>query len=172
VISSEGSGSGTAWLYKKTSLFAYWVTAGHVCERGAVMALSGPRGQAEIVLDVVADDDEKDLCVVKTLTVADQPMLVTYDDPAYGEELHYVGSPLGMLDTNFAPAFRGLACGWSEGYLVACIPGFPGASGSAVRDASGRVVGVLVAVPRAWQEMIYCVPIVELARLLKGVVLE
>lgn len=158
-LDADGVGFGTAWLVDKDDTYAWWMTAGHVCGPDAIYTLKGVSGQASVVLRVVVDSDAPgpDVCIMQTLTVDDVPLRIA-DDVYYGEPVHYVGSPLATLQPGNAPMFRGSATGMDDdGNLLASIPAYPGASGSAITNERGEVVGLLYAVAGAWPEMVFAV---------------
>ncbi len=158
-LSAAGIGYGTAWLVDKDDVYAWWMTAGHVCEPDTLYTLKGVSDQSSIVLRVVVDSDAPgpDVCIMQTLTVPETPLRIA-TNVDYGEPVHYVGSPLATLRAGNAPLFRGTATGMDvDGNLLVSIPGYPGASGSAITNERGEVVGLLYAVTGLWPEMAFAV---------------
>lgn len=167
VISStsvEGTSVGTAWLVAEDAQLSYWVTAGHVCDPDAILTL----GVGDLALALIAQrSDDPDLCVVVSLPVHLTPLRLAPADPRIGDELRYVGNPVNAMSNGMTPVFYGRAGGCTDGILYVAVPGYPGASGSAITDKHGEVVGVLVAVVRTWQQLTFAVDLSTLRAFLE-----
>lgn len=161
-----GTSIGTAWLHSTVGPSATWVTAGHVCSPGAMYTITHDGqeyGAAEL-----KRSDEPDLCSLVTFgEVRAAPLRLAADEPEVGDELCYTGNPLGFMAYGASPVFCGKAAGSGLGHTFVAIPGMSGASGSAVVNAEGRVVGVLVATARGWPEIVFLVPLEDLRKFME-----
>lgn len=151
-------GSGTAWILKRTDDSVELMTAGHVCDTpGASFDLMG-RDSKHYRAVVVSAAKEPDLCILRAEPeTPGMPLGLALNMPDYGDTVSYVGAPLGIWGDGMAPYYVGHYAGAD----LVSIPGFGGASGSAVWTKEG-VIGVLVSGYRAFPEMIHIVPLVEI----------
>ena len=164
-VGALGSGIGTAWLVATKGSAAYWVTAGHVCSPGAMYTIAHD-GEDHPAASL-AFSDEPDLCLLMSFGAVNAAPLSLSTVPAeVGDELCYTGNHAGVMAIGIRPIFCGKAAGSSEGRLFLSAPGYPGASGSAVVNADGKVVGVMVATLRAWPEVLFLVPLEDLTAFL------
>lgn len=161
----SGTAIGTAWLAASDSSSSAWVTAGHVCSPGAMYTVV--HDEREYAAAVLAYSDEPDLCTLVTFgSVNAAPVRLATEAPEVGDELCYTGNPLGIMSAGVRPIFCGKMAGYGLGKQFLAAPGMSGASGSAVVNAQGEVVGVLVAVIRGWPEVLFLVTLDDLAAFL------
>ncbi len=135
------SGTGT---FVETDRGQVVLTAGHVCETGALHTIElqdGTQTFAWIELDS-ADETTADLCVLGTFATVAHPLKLAQEAPQLGDVVWYYGYPSGMPSVYVGR----LSSQDVNGYFFASIAGYLGASGAAVLDARGDVVGVLVRV--------------------------
>lgn len=142
-----GNWTGTGWYIATDGNNSVIATAGHVCAaRGDLIS-----GFATVVLAVYSteeadayqiydhDTDPDDVCLLYS-PVAAPDVIRIGADPNSGDPVSYVGYPNGMLG-----AFNGTLIGQEEtqGFLIASIPAYYGASGSAVLNERGEAIGLL-----------------------------
>ncbi len=132
-----GDGSATAWYIAGNEHFGVVATAGHVCEDFFVYTLS----DGNVALPVGYDHDEAetdDVCLLFTLAPAPAVLELATTPAKVGDQVDYYGYPSGER----AHFYGEVSAINDDGSVVVSIPGYYGASGSAiVRD--GRVVGLL-----------------------------
>ncbi len=156
-------GYGTAWIAGFKEGYTYLVTAGHVCveEAGSYKLLS--RSGQNFTAVEVAQNDEVDLCLLKTLGNIGPVLKIVGHYPEYGAKVSYVGAPLAMWgDDGLAPIYEGRYIGGA--YVSA--PTAPGASGSAIFTEEG-VFAVLITVTRRFDSITGIVPPKDLVEFLK-----
>jgi len=159
VTVEDGKESGHCTVFKVGSDLA--MTAGHCCGTdedsgaslpnilGALVDLKvdkpvmtyhakGPHAIPGAGLEVLYDDDEHDVCLLKG-KLKGAPLALALHDPALGARVWTAGYPKGqyLISSGY----------WSgrdeDDESVASIAVWGGASGSPVMDSDGRVVGVL-----------------------------
>lgn len=162
-VSTLAGGGGTAWLVGRDAASDYWVTAGHVCEGQPLLLLDG-----EDLALPLAIDREVDLCVMTASVGKRTPLKLAAGPPELGEHLWYVGNPLGAMSGGIVPMFQGFASGNDGPDLIVSIPGFPGASGSAVTNHKGEVVGLLYAVTIRFPEIAICTGVLAIHKFLEA----
>jgi len=135
---------GTAWAIDDHHL----VTAGHLCETFSdhFILISGSwRFQAKSVLwEKSRETGHKDLCLLETEGTLPDPLTLSDRMPRVGEDIHYVGFPLGKYteqDGKYVGDLDGDEYDWNDAVFSAKCD--HGASGSAVFFKRG-VWGVLV----------------------------
>jgi len=146
-----GGSQGTAWAVSDH----YLVTAGHMCDETDKYALVTSRGErfgATLVdyvqmypADDIAREVPEDVCLIKTDRTLSVHLTLAEDMPWVGEQVYYVGYPLGEWTKSFG-VYEGDQDDdqhWNDYSFSA--PCDHGASGSAVISVHG-VWGVLVRV--------------------------
>jgi hypothetical protein len=151
-------GSGTAWVIRRTGDSVELMTAGHVCDTfGAAYDLLG-RDSAHYPATVVSTSKDPDLCLLRAEPeTPGMPLGLALAMPNYGDVVSYVGAPLGIWGDGMAPYYVGRYAGSN----LVSIPGFGGASGSAVWTRQG-VIGVLVSGYPRFPAMIHIVPLADI----------
>lgn len=168
LVNVVGVGSGTAWIAKNgdTSVL---ITAGHVCEPGALYVLRDRRGESHMAV-LKATSPKYDLCALETFKVIGRPLGLAPHEPELYDPVSYVGAPTGMFGCSvmlegdfcgFAPMYRGEYLGGN----AVSAPTAPGASGSAIYADYG-VIGVLTSVSMRFNSLTYFVPRAHLAEFL------
>lgn len=135
------------------------LTAGHVCDTQPSEAIDQVY-QIIYVLDhnnrkhqawpVLISFDNKisdsDLCVLWVPTLTAKKIKFSRVAPKIGEEVYYVGSPLGIYHPPTVPILKGVYSGKISGSAaMATFPTISGASGSAVFNLNNEIVGVVFA---------------------------
>lgn len=133
------------------------ITAGHVCDVGPTKKIKEFVQTVEVIdYDsnvhqaypiLVSHNNHKgkpDACLlyVPTLTIPQVKISVT--PPKIGQELYYIGAPLGIYNPPNPLMFKGIFSGNmdpSTGQITA--PAIGGSSGSAVLDYNNKVMGVI-----------------------------
>lgn len=150
-ISGEYSeGYATGWYIATNDEYAVVATAGHVCDAGETYAISAGPARFEVFPDLAQErqaypfydhDDPPvdDVCLLVVPGRAPAVLPVAHEYPAPGSAVGYTGWPSGT---------RGSYTGTVEqvendGVILLNIPSYFGASGSAVVNADGQVVGIL-----------------------------
>lgn len=143
-LGDMGGWFATGWYIANDGTDAVVATAGHVCEPDAIYSLMDSDNVAHFALNLW-DDDERDLCLLYVpFSGKHSVMKITsraMDDIAFGEKIWYTGFPNG-----FPAAIEGRLTAQDGSYLGGSLQVYFGASGSAVLDSSGYVVGVVSAV--------------------------
>ncbi len=171
---------GTGWFMEQRGDRVVVATAGHVCVdvgemigdardvqvlqvRFRVVTASGQSLPMEKIYD--RDGAADDVCLLGGAVRGPQTLMRLADtDTAgipFGEPVWYVGFPAGKIGL-----FDGAITGFERdedtgelGQVNVSIPGKQGASGSAIMNSRGEVVGMLVALLRAFDHAVFSVPI-------------
>lgn len=133
----------TGFYFATKGEYSVVATAGHVCKDSDAELLGIPKPVYQIDghdAYVIYDHDvapEDDVCLL--LVEARAPAVLSPgEQPDEGDEILYVGYPNGTRGT-----YRGLVEQVTDGGTLLSIPGYFGASGSAIVDSRGYVVGIL-----------------------------
>lgn len=135
-VDASGSWTGTGWFSAPDKM----TTAGHVCEEDALFSFTDYKGQPGLAYPVMdSDTDPYDICTMQVVGYEPTVWLETADTkPKKWDPVYYVGYPNGELTVQ-----DGYVVGYQEDYLRVAIAAYPGASGSALLNTDGEVVGVL-----------------------------
>lgn len=140
VFGERGSGSGFF-----VSQDGYLLTNQHVVGNAKFVKVKLPTGR-ELVGEVIRSDKLRDVALVKTESIAAQPIALRSSDPNIGEDVFALGSPLG--DQFNSTLTRGILSGYrtieNKRYLQSDVSILPGNSGGPLLDAQGAVVGITV----------------------------
>lgn len=134
------------------------LTAGHVChadidpekiesyeEELTVTDFLGRVHQAHVINS--SKDNGKgniDICAIWVPTLRTDGVKISHYPPKVGQELYYIGSPMGVFHPPTVPIFTGIYSGKIDmSNSMVTIPAVGGSSGSAVMDLNNRIVGVL-----------------------------
>lgn len=152
------TGSGMAIEMFKNQMTV--LTAGHVCDSQPDPRLIKEHVQTIQVLDynnmkhqawpihTSLDDgvSNGDLCLLWVPTLEVKKAKISIFTPKVGDELYYVGSPLGIYHPPTVPIFKGIYSGKISGSsAMVTFPAIGGSSGAAVFDKNNRIVGVVFA---------------------------
>jgi serine protease Do len=101
----------------------------------------------DLVGEVVRVDPLRDVALIKTEPPGVAPMAVRATDPAIGDDVYALGSPLG--DAFNSTLTKGILSGYRTmnnlRFLQSDVAILPGNSGGALLDKSGQVIGITVA---------------------------
>lgn len=171
------SSGGTGWAIATRDGVTMVVTAGHVClkegdlipnrtditVRASVYSVTTRAGDdflATVVYDNdIVDDRADDTCVMEVVGWTPDVVMELSRKPTseieFGERIWYVGYPAGTL-----AIFEGRLTAYVDegGYVIGSMDAFFGASGSAILDRSGRVIGMLSAIGQ-FRSIVYLVPV-------------
>lgn len=147
---SGDEGYATGWYIASDGDTAVVATAGHVCDPGQVYGISDGVGLTDegLLTDERAafpfydrdDAPTNDVCLLAVPGAGPVAVLeVAEVSPAADDEVHYTGYPSGTRGS-YKGTVEDVA---SDGVLLLNIAGYRGASGSAVVNSDGRVVGIL-----------------------------
>ena len=153
---TNGSGTGSGWIYKSNSSTTYIVTNNHVVQDFA-LSTSGTltvelNNGDQYPATIVGRDSNYDLAVIK-ISKGNLPELALGDSSKVivGEPVVAIGSPLGLSSTVTSGIISALnrpvttgATG-QESYVNAIQTDAainPGNSGGALLDGSGRIIGI------------------------------
>ena len=158
-----GSGMAINLLKKHMTV----ITAGHVCD-------SQPSDKIENSTQLIYAIDHtdtkhqawplhvsfhnsvgtSDLCILWVPTLNVKKIDVSRREPKIGEELYYIGAPLGIHHPPTVPIFKGIYSGPVDaGSGMVTFPAIGGSSGSAVLDKDFKIVGVVFAANRAFHHV-------------------
>lgn len=136
------------------------LTAGHVCDSQPETRIIKEYTQSVQVLDYknnkhqawpvhISFDDQVsqgDLCLLWVPTLDVKKVKISIFKPKVGDELYYIGSPLGIFHPPTVPIFKGIYSGKISGSAaMVTFPAIGGSSGAAVFDKNSRIVGVVFA---------------------------
>lgn len=94
------------------------------------------------VVEKVSKED--DLCLIGLETIPKvEPALIAESLPIMHDVVSYVGAPAGMMSDSFALKYDGRFSGHHFGSPVFAMPCAQGASGSSIRDASGKIISIV-----------------------------
>jgi S1-C subfamily serine protease len=136
---------------------------------------SGVGGEAKIVAQnsrhalagLVAADESRDLALLRTVKLTAPPLSLRTDaQPAVGDRVYVVGSPLGLEGTFSDGLVNAVRRGTTPHLLQITAPLSPGSSGGPVLDTHGNVVGIVVSSLSEGQNLNFAVPVANLSRLL------
>jgi S1-C subfamily serine protease len=141
------------------------LTAGHVCEDNDLYILTSAGGTKFPAFPIYdSDNTPNDTCIMQTLGYENDTWLQIAEQERFGEHVWYEGFPATVPGV-----FDGRLVGWStkervgvDGFVVASLSGYYGASGSAVVDDSGKVVGVFAAINPNFPEQTFLVPLEDI----------
>ena len=171
MISMDGYevGGGTAWVVASGSDATWYMTAGHVCDPEFTYSLVSRDGTKEPNIRVVKDDDTVDLCLLEGAPSKSPVMHLSHEEPSYGDWLSYVGSPDLSFGGGVAPVFHGQYTGLDTemNLYAASMPGYGGSSGSAVVNAKGEVIGVLVRGDARFPMLVYLVTLPDIRQFIE-----
>jgi len=143
------------------------LTAGHVCDSQPTDSIDGVEQFVHIVdhLGMVHQAwvihssfynklGTSDLCLLWAPTLDVAKVNVSRTGADVGEELFYIGSPLGIHHPPTVPIFKGIYSGLvNPSSAMVTFPATGGSSGSAVLNKNMEVVGVLFAANREFHHV-------------------
>lgn len=135
-LDANGGFTGTGFFTGPDRLW----TAGHVCEVDALYTITTYDGHLAIAYPAFDNDIAPyDLCMMQVFGYEPEVTLeFERTPPEKWDPVYYVGYPQGMLTVQ-----DGTFVGYHNGFARVAIPGYMGASGSALINERGKVVGVL-----------------------------
>lgn len=143
------------------------LTAGHVCDDDNVSYEATDANGKRFKLTKWKSHFElgtNDVCVLNAVDYTSAVYLpLANSDPELGDFAWYVGFPNGMLYES-----EGRIGGLTDGALVTSVPGYPGASGSALLNDRGEVIGVFSAYHVDFSSMTFFTPVSKVWALLNA----
>ena len=143
------------------------LTAGHVCDTQPsdnidkylqviyVLDHNNMKHQAwTINVSFFNDAGSADLCLLWVPTLKVKKVKISKIGPKIGDELYYIGAPLGIYHPPTVPVFKGLYSGKinpSSGMVT--FPSAGGSSGGAVLNKNLKIVGVVFAANRQFHHI-------------------
>jgi hypothetical protein len=152
---STGSGMSID-LFKN---FITVITAGHVCDVRPTKKIKDSI-QTITVLDhkkqmhqawpmAINHDDQDgktDICILWVPTLNVKKIKFSIISPKLGEELYFIGAPMGIYHPPTVPIIRGTFSGdVNKSSSMVTIPATGGSSGGAVLNKNNRIVGIIFA---------------------------
>lgn len=149
------SGSGMAVNLNSGAMTV--LTAGHVCDAGVTKAIKNYILTIEVIdyqstihqawVILSSQNDQKgspDACVLWVPTLNVEKIKVSPKDPKVGQELYYVGAPLGIYHPPTVLMFKGIFSGNIDASSALFgAPVLGGASGGAVLNLNNEIVGLI-----------------------------
>jgi len=124
----------------------YILTNNHVVGEAKFVKVKTATGR-ELPGEVLACDAKRDVALIKTARPPFEPLSLRISDPAIGDEVFAIGSPLG--DQFNGSVSRGVVSGFrnDEAYrfIQSDVSIMPGSSGGPLLDGHGSVVGISTA---------------------------
>lgn len=154
VTSTQGSGTGSGWIYRSNASSSFIVTNNHVIETAVTtgtIRVEFTNGD-QVAATIVGRDPMYDLAVLSIRT-GNLPTIAVGDSSkvSVGDPVLAIGSPLGLASTVTSGIISALnrpvtaGSAGSESYVNAIQTDAainPGNSGGALVDAQGRIIGV------------------------------
>jgi hypothetical protein len=102
-------------------------------------------------------DTIKDLCLVELENPPKNivPAEVSTKSIMRGEYVSYAGAPHGMMSDNFMLVFEGIFSGYFNDSFIFSLPCARGASGSSIRDKSGKIISMVQRVHIKFRHICY-----------------
>ncbi|MDO8282496.1 MAG: trypsin-like peptidase domain-containing protein [Thermodesulfovibrionia bacterium] len=150
-------GQGSGFIISKNGAI---VTNHHVIE-GAYSIYVKIDNKAVKVEDIISDDKENDLAVLK-IRAGNYPVVTlgSIDNIAIGEKIYVIGSPQGLENTISDGILSGIReMGPGKRVLQITAPISQGSSGGPVFNEEGRVVGVVTFLLMKSQNLNFAMPI-------------
>lgn len=152
------SGSGAAILIVANEMTV--LTAGHVCDSQptakiekysqstSVIDHEGTMHQAwPIAVSFNNNLGSSDLCILWVPTLETKKIMFSLTPPKVGEELYYMGAPMGVYHPPTVPIFKGVYSGPVDASsAMITAPAAGGSSGGPVLNKDNKVVGIIFAV--------------------------
>jgi serine protease Do len=137
------SGSGSGFFIGNAG---YMLSNKHVVGNSKFVRVRLATGR-DLVGEVVRVDPLRDVALIKTEPPGVSPMAIRASDPAIGDDVYALGSPLG--DAFNSTLTKGILSGYRTindlRFLQSDVAILPGNSGGALLDKSGQVIGITVA---------------------------
>jgi hypothetical protein len=136
------------------------VTNMHVLQGAAMARVKLPNGDAYKTVDVVADDDAKDILILKikgfklpTVTLGDS------DKTEVGENVVVISSPEGLANSLSTGVVSGVRRFDTHRVFQITSPISLGSSGGPMFNSTGEVIGIVTYIFKAGQNINFAVPI-------------
>ena len=154
VMSTYHTGSGIAINILKNVRTV--MTAGHVCDSGIKESLNTTikvldhegtlHASWPVLISQYNQKNTADLCVLYVPSLSLKRVNFSTSPPRVGEDVYYIGSPLGIYHPPTVPILKGVFSGdINEGSSMATVPVIGGASGSGVFNSKDEIVGIIFA---------------------------
>ena len=133
------------------------LTAGHVCDVGPTAAIK-EYVQTVMIIDyqskvhqawpiLISQNNQKgnpDACMLYVPSLNTKQIKFSAFEPKIGEELYYMGAPLGIYHAPNPLIFKGIYSGNADASsALFTAPAIGGSSGSAVLNKKNKIVGIL-----------------------------
>lgn len=140
-VQADGS-SGSGFFLSQDG---YLLTNQHVVGAAKFVKVVLPTGR-ELVGEVIRQDKERDVALIKTESISLQAVSLRIDEANIGEDVYAIGSPLGeKFNTSLT---RGILSGYrtlnDKRYIQSDVAILPGDSGGPLLDLKGNVIGITV----------------------------
>mgnify|MGYP000882962646 CR=1 FL=1 len=133
------------------------LTAGHVCDAKPTEAVkdfvqktkvvdhTGTSHDSWVVLSEFTNGEgQPDMCILWVPTLSVDKINFSYKKPKVGQELYYIGAPMGVFHPPTVPIFRGIYSGpINASSSIITAPAAGGSSGSAVLNHENKIVGII-----------------------------
>ena len=146
------------------------MTAGHVCEvslnkesekiiktyHTTISAINyrNKTSEAKIIKISNGKKDPRDLCMLYAAGLATSETTFASNPPKIGEDVFSMSAPVGLYHPPTVPLLRGIYSGPIEdGNVLVTIPAIGGSSGSGVLNSEMRLVGLIFASARGFNQV-------------------
>lgn len=150
--------SGSAFLVSHKGNKSYFLTARHICitdigkyerifdvaEIKKIEAIDLNSKKMEMKIEKV--DKENDLCLLSTKRIQDRPYPISKTEPALGDKVYNIATPLAIFSKDLVPLFSGYYSGEADNKKLFTIPATNGSSGSPVLNYRGEIIGMVSSV--------------------------
>ena len=148
---ATGSGSVVIHDRKKAIL-----TAAHICKQtrfglfmeeadNHILLKAIDRDDKEYIIEVIKYNINADICILKSVsgTLEMSFLKMSTKAPEYAEIVYNLAGPLGVMDGEMVPIFRGSYFGKIGNDAFYGIPTIGGSSGSPILNSKGELVGMI-----------------------------
>lgn len=155
-LNGEPLAFASGWFIASKNGVSILATAGHVCSMvpgGKITETDRDNDDREAYPVYYENDDDSGLDACLLIVLGNSPKVMNVGKTFFGETVWYVGWPAGQKSLIYGHTGEVT----SDGYVSMALPAAGGASGSAIVDEYGTVVGMIVEVDLRFNQISYAV---------------